>query len=1004
MQKRNILTNIKEKKSINLWQLLEKIFMPLVDWPWLKSLLNKKGVDRFAISFGLIVLALNFFCLSYGLLEIVFRFFVYTGCLLGIVYAIYPILLYWLRRVEFDRHLIHGYFLYKVCALVLLMPCVVTPVAQIVTPSTKELVYEDNLYAQCTDTLVLQKDSGLMKDTAWQQAHGYTVSGDTLFMKKNSLPETISNSQVDPPVYWSVYFHFIDPGNQHMTTSPKGRGIAALAAILGVFLLNGLLVSCIIGWVDRRKERVHKGDLDYKLRHLGRGNYAVVIGANEIAASVIRNLFAVHDPQNINFKNEGNNQYVLLQTTHDVEEVRDKLESHLTIDQLDRVLIYRGQRDSIEDLEKLYPEYATEIYVLGEYSLLDGGESFHDAMNMRCVNLLAKHLMHKKESNSNSSKIKRRVCKVLFEYQTTQSVFQFSDATQEVKDNLVFLPFNRYESWARTVMVDNKAAENIVLSNDNVDNKLAEGKTDDTNGDKAKTEEKSLDNGSVENNSSEYVNDDGIIHYTPLDSFAGIKADDDEHVHFVVVGMSKMGVAMGLQAMLQAHYLNFAEAEMGEDFEIRKNKKNLRRTRITFIDTNMDKEINFFMGRYANMFQLMRYRYFDANANKDEDVKWIDPIEANNEYAHLCRGGNPENFIDIELEFVKGELESVGVRSYLEQISNKKNAWVKNSKLTIAICLPKTHEAIAASLYMPIAVYDKAQEIWVYQRESADIVLNLNKTKDLRYQKLRPFGMIYGEFMSDRSLYLKALLVNGAYDLNGTIEYETSSKDSNTSGSNNNSTKYVVDEREIEAAKKDFKGKVILRNMADKETYEDLRETWRELSLDKRLSNKYFADSIYQKLRGVMDAQKYVELCESLNNSTEEGEINKMLDDLKEKISGKKEEKDKKDKEKNENVELLARCEHNRWNVQQLLFGYALCTKEQDYKLRQLDKNRRDNEKEHKNEYKKEKENLKTGVNRIHPNICDYEHLDVVDYEAKGYDKDLNEIIPIVLRLVDRRL
>jgi hypothetical protein len=185
-----------------------------------------------------------------------------------------------------------------------------------------------------------------------------------------------------------------------------------------------------------------------------------------------------------------------------------------------------------------------------------------------------------------------------------------------------------------------------------------------------------------------------------------------------------------------------------------------------------------------------------------------------------------------------------------------------------------------------------------------------------------------------------------------------------------------------------------------------------------------------------MDAQKYVELCESLNNSTEEGEINKMLDDLKEKISGKKEEKDKKDEEKNENVELLARCEHNRWNVQQLLFGYALCTKEDDEELKQLDKNRSEN----KNEYKKwkenvkwntltplkrmeckrnrdsgykkllrgkyddKKENLKNGVNRIHPNVCDYEHLDAVDYEAKNYDKYLNEIIPIVLRLVDRRL
>lgn len=919
--------------------------------------------DVIAIVIGLVTLILN---LVYPNSDRVIWATIIAS-VLGLYYSFCPFFLYILKRVEFDWHLIYGHSLKKVCALVVLMPSVITSLFMIHNScveddiSPKDIVFEENLYEQSNTLVKLSPD--VPADSLWHQIHGSELKDGGVLISQSNLPETISKKQVDPPLYWSVYFHFIDPGNQHMTTSREGRIFAALAAILGVFLLNGLLVSSIIGWIDRRKGKVHSGEVDYKLCHLGKYKFAVVIGANEIASSVIRNLLSEHNENSLNFKNEGNNKYVLLQTSNDISKVRDGLASHLTDEELKKVIFYKGQRDSDEDLKKLHPEYATEIYVLGEYSLLDGGESFHDAMNMRCVNLLAKLIQTEKDKKKTN--LKKRVCKVLFEYQTTQSVFQFSDVTQSVKDNLVFIPFNRYESWARTVIVENQAVEDIVLT------------------------------------MSEKTNDIPMIDYIPLDGVEGIKKDEDAHVHFIVVGMSKMGVAMGLQAILQAHYVNYAQAETIEDKTERVKQKNMRRTRVTFIDTSMDKEKNFFMGRYANMFKLTRYRYFDANEyDYLEDVEWIDPIQQDQQYVHLCRDGDPENFIDIEVEFIKGELESDGVRRYLESVSDieRGNEWVKNSKLTIAICLPKTHEAVAASLYMPISVYKTAKQIWVYQREAADIILNLlkEKGKDIRYGKLRPFGMIYGEFMSDRSLYLKALLVNGAYYLKDkSFEY--------------------LDEID----------------MCKKETYHELRASWKELTLDKRLSNKYFADSIYQKLRGSLTEELYNSVKTYSNESLAElREILKPGDEN----ENKGENATKPFKEDNITRTILGRCEHNRWNVEQLMFGYVPSPKTDDLRFKQLNeycKSERYDLDELKKQklscdevikkaidvhesdksksiikeiYKREKELLKQGILRIHPNVCDFNHLDDIDLGAKNYDIVLNSIIPYILKLVDKNV
>ncbi len=811
--------------------------------------------------------------------------------IVGFVYIIYELYYIIFRRIDFDWELTKGRFLRKVICIVVLLPFSLTVLLSGLsnhdnsTPgrysicSPKELVYDENLYA-----------------------NGDDISTD------------IRQKQESPNLLWAVYFHFMDPGNQHMTTSTVGRGWAALFAILGVFLLNGLLISILTNWFDKRQEHWSRGEIRYAQYNFRKGRYAVIIGANEIVASVIKNLLN-RTTEKINFKCEGNNDYIILQTSKEAIEVREELSSHLTEDQLRRIVIYNAMRDSKAELELLFLNNATEIYVLGESTATskDEGETYHDAMNMKCVNLIAACMeeYRKKQYKSNHPDelpIHRKVCKVMFEYQTTYSIFQFADLPDIVKNNIIFIPFNRYESWAQRVLVE----------------------------------------GFFENPESHPK----VIGYTPLDG-NGISPDSDEYVHFIIVGMSNMGIAMGVQAILQAHYLNYKKA----------------RSRITFIDTEADKEMAFFKGRYETLFELTRHKYIDANqcepCQLEASFGWTDPAEQENyKWSHLSTDG--KNFIDIELEFIKGSVESEGVRTYLQKIAAD-----TKSKLTIAICLMQTHRAVAASLYMPIDIYKKVQEIWVYQREASDIISNLTNTKeaDKRYKKLRPFGMLYGEYMRDRSQYLKALLANGAYELSNVTD----------------------------------------RNMADKSTYKDLRDNWKELNIVKKWSNKFFVDSIYQKIRGVLPEI-------AANNGNEYSYKERLFDSgnvahletiLREALK------------KYENI--LAICEHNRWNVQQLLMGFSPCDKSNDAachilnekhksKKEQLDKCDKSSpayehlkiaEKEAKDKFKTEKDRLKISEDRIHPNICDFDHLDHVDSQAKNYDKYLNNSIPAIIILVD---
>lgn len=705
-----------------------------------------------------------------------------------------------------------------------------------------------------------------------------------------------------PHIFWDVYYHFVDPGNQHDTTA-KGKIYTGILAILGIFLFNGLLVSTIIGWVDQRKNKWQRGRIRYKLWHLPKYNYAVVIGANEISASVIKNLLQPKSTiPTLKCVSNKVNRYVILQTSEDVEKVRDVLASHLKNDELGKVIIYNALRDSKTEIAWLHLEFATEIYILGENTTINGGETYHDAMNMRCLNLMAEYLHMNNYSRTKGCK--RKVCHMMFDYRTTYSIFQFSDISEMVNDTLVFIPFNRYESWARRVFVDCIAGD---------------------------------DYGEP-------------IEYIPLDGFEGIKFEDNKRVHLVIVGMSKMGVAMGAQALLQLHFPNYV-------------RDRSLKSRVTFIDTYADKEMAFFKGRYSTLFELARHRYLDANkccySEINSDYGWIDPMQDMNcQWKHLDPNG--DNFLDVEVEFIKGELESKGVRHYLKEVSKNEH----NSKLTIAICLTQTHQAIAASLYMPIEVYraKNLQQILVYQREAADIVDNLRKVKDksMRYTKLRPFGMLYGEYMETKRRYFKAQLVNMAYK----------KKDVDVLWPND-----VLNKEDVGT------------------NY--MRQAWSELSISLKMSNNFFGDTIYQKMRSMMclpnnqaiggyrndmfdNALLYDEL-----NSTFLLKLPKDMDDFIE------------EEYENNPVYRLAQTEHNRWNMEKLLMGFSPMNKEEDEQFRLLVREKRTDEIEQL------KKDYKSSANNIHPNICDFQHLRVTDKGALRCDVMLQNAIPYILLLVD---
>ena len=567
--------------------------------------------DYCAVGFGIlsIILLLAFDCcwLNWLLIGL--------NALMGIGYYLYALYLWLCNKPKFDWHLINGAFMRKVLVLVLLTPFIFA------------------LISLCCG----QIGKGL-------------VTGET--------------AELTNPL-WGAYYHFIDPGNQHIAEG-NTTWLATIIAICGVFLLNGVLISSIVGWIDKRKERYLQGLEPYK-HFLKRKEHYVIIGGSDIVEGIVEQIYDKHP------KGKRNIPYILIQTSNNVEDFRHKLFSGLDVEQQKHIIIRYGNRNVKEDIEKLYLDKALEVYVIGEETRTDDMESYHDTMNMKCLELISENV-EKNTSFAKNDKDNRLVCYFMFEYQTTFNVFQYSEISEEIKKRINFKPFYYYEMWAQRVLVC-----------------------------------KELEN-------------EANCEYLPLERINGIKKSEDDYVHLVVVGMTRMGTALATQAALMAHYPNFVE-------------KNIR-TKITLIDENADKEKNFYIDRYDRLFALSNWSYKEmvrSESGKDE----LKTVFTHTPTKHDYLGGD---FLDVEWEFIQGTVAQLELQDYIEKSITEK------TKMTIAICKDEPSRCLAAALNLEWRIYEKAMQVLVYNRYDDALIKQLKNEGKYGVSspfknKIKAFGM-----------------------------------------------------------------------------------------------------------------------------------------------------------------------------------------------------------------------------------------------------------------------
>lgn len=403
---------------------------------------------------------------------------------------------------------------------------------------------------------------------------------------------------------------------------------------------------------------------------------------------------------------------------------------------------------------------------------------------------------------------------VNLEYQSTFTAFKSTHIYKSLDKNVEFLPFNIHSIWAKKVLIDNFALVPI-------------GKK-----------------GEIK-----------VQNYLPIDSNNGIRPDDNKVVHLIIMGMNQMGTALGVQAALLAHFPNAHR------------NRNLRTT-ITFIDDQAVKEGEYFRGRFATMFDLCRYRTIEVG--KDTFSKeWTDPMK-DGRFKHLG-----ENFMDIQWEFIQGNIASDEVRKYISDISENKNHEIKDSYkenvTTIAICFNHPQNAVAAALYLPEMVYRRAIQILVYQQNSFDLANKIASGEKIwkRYEKLRPFGMIEGSYTEDAFDNSMAKLLHFLY-ANGKI----GNKNLTTDDYNFVAVQDISSYEKIDVG---FVRKV--------------NNLWNQLGIVDKLSNIDMVDSIPMKLR-------------SLGVSRDDlGSFNEKLMEA-------------------DTLELMAKAEHTRWLTERLTMGF----------------------------------------------------------------------------------
>ena len=413
----------------------------------------------------------------------------------------------------------------------------------------------------------------------------------------------------------------------------------------------------------------------------------------------------------------------------------------------------------------------------------------------------------------------------------------------------------------------------------------------------------------------------GVKYDYPTVYGKGIKPDDEKMVHLVFVGATNFAVAFAMEAAHVLHFPNYKKA----------------RTRITFIDKNADKEKDEFIIRNRHLFEVQAYLYKDLS----EEPKVI-PEETGKEF--LCFEGDDANFLDVEFEFVKGDVFS-------KKVQQEICAWAKDTEgqyLSIFLTLTDQRQNFVMGMNMPDAVYDNEIPLFIRQDRSDNFVTNLrhadtkdsnekleysvvredgrlnSKTRNARFAHIYPFGMLETAYSADDRSLKRAKLINYLYE---TANYATHK----------------------------FQEMSNLNAMTDGQIWAEANEKWHQLSVALKWSNLYNSYTIRTKL-ACLRAMRGLDV----NDKSHDYD---MLSE--------------------HEVEVMAKVEHNRWNVEKLLMGYRKARKEEDMYLHAV----------FADKLKKNKDLF------IHHDIRPFETLDKI----KDFDYEFSRYILWIMKMTEQQ-
>lgn len=414
----------------------------------------------------------------------------------------------------------------------------------------------------------------------------------------------------------------------------------------------------------------------------------------------------------------------------------------------------------------------------------------------------------------------------------------------------------------------------------------------------------------------------GTEYRYPLVYGKGIVPDDEKYVHLVFVGTTNFAVAFAMEAAYVLHFPNGPKVK----------------TLITFIDVNADKEKDEFITRNRHFFEVQAYIYRDLSVEPKDVSEYI-----GKEYLKFT--GKDSNFLDVEFEFIKGDVFSKNVQdvisSWAEEHSEGKQCF------SIFLALADQRQNFVMGMNMPDEVYNNEIPVFIRQNRSDNFVTNLrnadmrrgdkkliysvvtkddvveSKKSDARYAHIYPFGMNETAFSADDHSLKRAKLINYLYE---TADYETYK----------------------------FQGIPVLDAIPEDKIWEEANSCWQKLSVALKWSNLYNSYTMRTKQR-TLRAMRGLDIDDESHDYDALSEYE---------------------------LEQLAIVEHNRWNVEKLLMGFRKPRKDEDMYEHE----------EFADSLKKNKDLF------IHHDIRPFSQLDTI----KKLDYEFSRYIPWIMKMTEK--